>query len=445
METILPQLLLQLILILVNAFFAATEMSLVSINEAKIRRRADQGDKKSHKILKLLEDSTGFLSTIQIGITLAGFLASAFAADNFSEPLVRWLVDSVGITAVSEGTLDTITVIGITLILSYFTLILGELVPKRIAMHHAEGMARLSVSLIAFLAAALKPIVWFLTVSTNTVLRLFRIDPDEEPNEVSEEDILDMIDEGKEQGTIGADAGTLIENVFAFDDVTADEVLIPRTRMAVISIRDSREDIIKTIRSTGFSRIPVYGKNIDDILGVLRVKDYLLAAYRGEDTDLQKMLLPVNFVPETIRANVLFREMQKSRAHIVIVVDEYGGTTGLVTLEDLIEEILGNIYDENEKIDASTILPQGKDAWKISGDAAMEEVSELLSLEDDDIEEYNTFGGWLLSKLPFLPIKELPPDIIFGGYRFKILSMQGKRIQWIEVNRCHTEEEEAKE
>lgn len=436
MGTILPQLILQLILILVNAFFAATEMSLVSINEAKIRRRADQGDKKSHKILKILENSTGFLSTIQIGITLAGFLASAFAADNFSDPLVRWLINDIGITAVSEGTLDTIAVIGITLILSYFTLVLGELVPKRVAMRHAEGMARISVSLIAFLSAALKPIVWFLTISTNTVLRLFRIDPNEDTNEVSEEDILDMIDEGKEQGTIDTDAGTLIENVFAFDDITADEVLIPRTQMAVISVNDSKQDILNIIQNTGFSRIPVYGKDIDDILGVLRVKDYLLTAYKGEDTDLREMLLPVNFVPQTIRANVLFREMQKNRAHIVIVIDEYGGTAGLVTLEDLIEEILGNIYDENEQIDGSAILREGHTAWKISGSAAMEEVNKLLMLEDADIEEYNTFGGWLLSKLPFLPVKELPPDIIFGGYRFKILSMQGKQIQWAKVEQC---------
>ena len=439
METFLPQLLLQLILILINAFFAATEMSLVSLNEAKIRRKAEKGDKKSHKILKLLENSTGFLSTIQIGITLAGFLASAFAADNFSEPLVHWLINGIGITAIPESTLDTIVVITITLVLSYFTLVLGELVPKRIAMRHAEGMARLSVSIIAFLSTLLKPIVWFLTVSTNTVLRLFRIDPNEESNEVSEEDILDMIDEGKEQGTIGVDAGTLIENVFAFDDVTADEVLIPRTQMAVISVHDSKETIIQTIKSTGFSRIPVYGKNIDDILGVLRVKDYLLSVYEKEEPDLQKMILPVNFVPETIRANVLFREMQKSRAHIVIVVDEYGGTTGLVTLEDLIEEILGNIYDENEHIETESILSQGDQTWKIAGNAEMEEVNEILQIQDEDMEEYNTFGGWLLSKLPFLPTKELPPDIIFGGYRFKILSMQGKRIKWAEVSRSNNE------
>lgn len=439
MEIFLPQLLLQLILILVNAFFAATEMSLVSLNEAKIRRKADRGDKKSHNILKLLENSTGFLSTIQIGITLAGFLASAFAADNFSEPLVHWLINGVGITAIAETTLDTIVVIAITLILSYFTLVLGELVPKRIAMRHAEGMARISVSIIAFLSTVLKPIVWFLTVSTNTVLRLFRIDPNEEINEVSEEDILDMIGEGKEQGTIGADAGTLIENVFAFDDVTADEVLIPRTQMAVISIYDTKESIIQTIKSTGFSRIPVYGKNIDDILGVLRVKDYLLSVYKNEDPDLQKMILPVHFVPETIRANVLFREMQKSRAHIVIVVDEYGGTTGLVTLEDLIEEILGNIYDENENIETAPIISQGNHAWKIAGNAEMEEVNEILQIQDDDMEEYNTFGGWLLSKHPFLPVKDLPSDIIFGGYSFKILSMQGKRIKWAEVSRCNQE------
>ncbi|MBQ6810509.1 MAG: HlyC/CorC family transporter, partial [Firmicutes bacterium] len=390
MITILQQLILQVVLITVNAFFAATEISLVSVNEAKVRRNAEKGDKASRRILSLLENSTGYLSTIQIGITLAGFLASAFAADNFSGPLVDWLVGTVGVTAVSEATLDTVSVVLITLILSYFTLVLGELVPKRVAMRHAEGMARKSVAVISFLSSLLKPIVWFLTVSTNAVLRLFRIDPNDDGEEVSEEDILDLIDEGKEQGVIGDDAGTMIENVFAFDDVTAEDVLIPRTKMSVISLEDTKDAILEVIRTTGFSRLPVYGKNIDDIRGVLRVKDYLLAVCRGETPDVAAMLMPVHFVAETVRANVLFREMQKSRAHIVIVLDEYGGTAGLVTLEDLIEEVLGDIYDENEKEAPATIKILDENHWKIRGNAEAEEVASLLGLEDEDMEEFNT-------------------------------------------------------
>lgn len=436
MTTILQQLLLQVILILTNAFFAATEIALISLNEVKVRRQAEEGDKKARKMLNIVEEPTGFLSTIQIGITLAGFLASAFAADNFAEPLVEWLVNTVGVTAVPLGVLNTAAVIIITLILSYFTLVLGELVPKRVAMRHTETLARKVSGVIYFLSRALKPIVWTLSASTNGVLRLMRINPNEDNSDISEEDILDMIDEGTQKGTIGADTGEMIENVFAFDDVSAEEVMIPRTQMSVISLGDTKTQILDVIKNSGFSRIPVYGENIDDIRGILRVKDYLLAVYRKENINLEQMILPVNYVPETIRANILFREMQKKKAHIAIVVDEYGGTAGLVTLEDLIEEILGNIYDENETVEATTILPLGENQWKIAGNAEMEQVAELLHFKDDDTEEYITFSGWLLSKQPFLPIKELPPEIIVNGYRFKVLSMKEKQIKWAEVTRC---------
>lgn len=443
MTTILQQLLLQVILISANAFFAATEIALISLNELKVRRQADHGDKKAKKLLRIVEEPTSFLSTIQIGITLAGFLASAFAADNFSEPIVQWLVDTVKVTAISSQTLDTMAVILITLILSYFTLVFGELVPKRVAMRHTEGLARKVSGIIYFLSKALKPIVWALSASTNGILRLMRINPKEEDAEVSEEDILDMIGEGTQRGTIQWDTGEMIENVFAFDDVTAEEIMVPRTRMSVISLTDTKETILQTIRSTGFSRIPVYGKNIDDIHGILRVKDYLLAAYREEEIHLKEMILPVHYVPETIRANVLFREMQKSKAHIVIVADEYGGTAGMITLEDLIEEILGDIYDENEVTAKANVLKISENRWKIAGQTEMEQITEILHLEDVEADAFHTFGGWLLSKQPFLPVKDLPPEIILSGYRFKVLSMDKKQVQWAEVTRIEETEQKS--
>ncbi|MBQ2925122.1 MAG: HlyC/CorC family transporter, partial [Anaerotignum sp.] len=331
--------------------------------------------------------------------------------------------------------LDTIVVITITLVLSYFTLVLGELVPKRIAMRHAEGMARLSVSIIAFLSTILKPIVWFLTVSTNTVLRLFRIDPNEESNEVSEEDILDMIDEGKEQGTIGVDAGTLIENVFAFDDVTADEVLIPRTQMAVISVHDSKETIIQTIKSTGFSRIPVYGVDLDDIVGILYVKDifFLDEDEFSAETYMREPL----FTYESKPIAELLTEMKTSRLGVAIVLDEYGGTSGLVTMEDMVEEIVGEIEDEYDD-DEEDIEFIKENEFVVDGSTRLEDFNEMMEMELC-CEEVDTIAGYILVKLGNFPVEgqELETD----GLRIVVEEMDKRRIEKVHIYKIEEEKE----
>ena len=268
-QPIWPQLLLQVVLIALNAFFAATEFAVVSLNENHLRRDAEEGDKKAQKLLKIVESPTRFLSTIQIGITLAGFLGSAFAADNFAGRLTDWAVDIWGLDAAAAGAVNTLSVVVITIVLSFFTLVFGELVPKRVAMRKTEQVARFSCGVVSALAQVMRPIIWLLTVSTNGVLRLLRIDPNAQEEEVSEEEIRMMVDIGEEKGAIERDERDMIENIFEFNNRTAEDVMIHRTDVVMLWVNDTDEEIEKTIRETGLSRYPVYEEDADDIIGIL--------------------------------------------------------------------------------------------------------------------------------------------------------------------------------
>ena len=341
-----PQLLLQVILIAINAYFAATEIAVISLNEAVIRHQAEEGDKKAARLLHIVEQPTGFLSTIQIGITLAGFLGSAFAADNLAGRLSQWFAAQYALTAAAEAAVHTLSVILITIVLSFFTLVFGELVPKRVAMKKSEQVARFTCGVVAFLAAVMRPLIWLLTVSTNAVLRLVHIDPNEEDDEVSEEGIRMMVDIGEEKGAIQAGEKEMIENIFEFDNMTAGDVMIHRTDMVMLWVDDTAEEIAQTIESSGLSRFPVYEEDADDIIGILNTRDWLLNARKASPRPVRELLRPAYFVPESVRTDKLFRDMQSRKIHLSIVVDEYGGTAGLVTMEDLLEEIVGNIYDE---------------------------------------------------------------------------------------------------
>ncbi|MBQ3592947.1 MAG: HlyC/CorC family transporter, partial [Clostridia bacterium] len=346
MSDIARQLLLQLILILLNAFFAATEIAVISLNEIKLRARAEDGDKKAVKMLKMIEEPTRFLSTIQIGITLAGFLGSAFAADNFAERLTGFIIKAFNMPASQYGTVNTASVIVITLVLSFFTLVLGELVPKRVAMKHKEKFAEAVCGSISGLAVALRPIVWLLTVSTNGVLRLFGIDPNEKEEAVSQEDIELMLDAGGDEGTFDSDEISYIKNVFKLDELTAENVMMPRENVVFVSADASQEEILSVIEKERYSRLPVYSETTDNIVGILHTRDYLLN-YAKDGFALKNILLEPTFVAEGMHLDVLLSNMQKTHTHIVIVVNEYGGTAGIVTIEDIIEELVGEIWDEH--------------------------------------------------------------------------------------------------
>lgn len=397
----IKQILLQIILIALNAFFAATEIAVISLNEKKVRALADDGNKKAIKMLKIIEEPTQFLSTIQIGITLAGFLGSAFAADNFAEVLSTAISKAFNLSADNTKIINTVAVVLVTLILSYFTLIFGELVPKRIAMKHKEKLANSVCGIISFLAAVLKPIIWFLTVSTNAVLRLVGIDPHEKEEPVSEEDIVLMLDAGADEGSLDHDDIEYIKNVFKLDKMTAEDVMTPRKSVVSISYDASDKEILEIIEEESYSRIPVYEDNPDKIIGILHACDYLLKR-NEKNFNLKSILHTPVFVPETVSLDVLFKDMQTDHNHLAVVVNEYGETSGIVTMEDILEEIVGEIWDErDEEIDEFKKI--GDNTYKVLCTASLEDFREYFKLEDEEELDVSTVNGWITEITGIIP------------------------------------------
>lgn len=393
MSDIVQQLLLQLVLILLNAFFAATEIAVISLNEKKLKARAESGDKKAGKMLKMIENPTQFLSTIQIGITLAGFLGSAFAADNFAERLSGFVVKTFDISKAHVGVINTAAVIVITLVLSFFTLVLGELVPKRVAMKHKDKLAEAVCGAISFLSIVLKPVIWLLTVSTNGVLRLFRINPHEKEEPISEEDIVLLLDAGAGEGTLDHNDIEYIKNVFKLDCMTAGAVMTHRRGMVIISKESTDEDIMEIIEAEGYSRIPVYSESTDNIIGILHTSDYLLKRTRSDFSIEQAMYQPT-FVPETAHLDILLKDMQKEHNHMVVVINEYGEATGILTIEDILEEIVGEIWDErDEAVEDFTKI--NDTTYKVLCSADIEDFFKFFKLESREKISATTVNGWL--------------------------------------------------
>lgn len=428
-DSILPQLLLQLLLIAVNALFAATEIAVISLNETKVRRMAEGGDRKAAKMLRMVTEPTGFLSTIQICITLAGFLGSAFAADNFSDKLVNWLINDCGVSGVSPSALDTISVIIITLVLSYFTLVLGELVPKRIAMKRSESIARAVSGLMIAMTAALRPIIWLLTVSTNGVLRLCGIDPKDNAEEVSEEEIIMMLDEGEEAGSIESGEKELIKNVFSLNDTTAEDVMVHRSQVAFLKRDDARTTLLNEIAESGYSRFPVYGENIDDIVGILYAKTYLTAQSRGERCEMKDFLMPPRFVHASTHINRILLDMQREHAHMAVVVDDYGGVIGIITLEDILEELVGEIWDESDEV-IENIRERSDGSYDINGSTRLSDMCESIGCSIDS--EADTVGGWVTEMLGGIP--ESGESFECGGMHVTVESTDKRRVLKVNVN-----------
>lgn len=407
MSDIVNQLLLQLVLILLNAFFAATEIAVISLNEKRVKARAEDGDKKAVKMLRMIEEPTRFLSTIQIGITLAGFLGSAFAADNFAEGLSNFFIESFNIPGAYTKAINTVAVIVITIILSFFTLVLGELVPKRVAMRHKEKLAEAVCGVISFLAVALKPIIWLLTVSTNGVLRLFGIDPQAKEEPVSTEDIVLMLDAGVDEGSLDQNDIEYIKNVFKLDGMIAEDVMMPRKSVVFVAQDETDEEIMKKIEEEGYSRMPVYAEKEDHIIGILHTRDYLLKRGTPGFT-LDQVILPPVFVPETAHLDALFKDMQTGHNHMVIVVNEYGETAGIVTMEDILEELVGEIWDERDEA-VEDFKKAGDGTYTVLCSAFIEDFFEFFSLENQGETEASTVNGWLT---------ELSGSIPKVGYTF---------------------------
>lgn len=387
------QLLLQVVLIMINAVFASAEIAIVSMNDVKLEKLARNGNKKAKRLVKLTSKPASFLATIQVAITLSGFLGSAFAADNFSEILVD-LILKTGVT-ISRSTLDTIAVIVITMILSYLTLVFGELVPKRIAMRKTENLA-LSVSgLISVISKIFAPLVWLLTVSTNIVLRCLGIDPNAQDEEVSEEEIRMLVDVGSEKGIIDKDEKMMITNIFDFNDKECGEFSTHRTDIIGLNADETVENWNEIISESNHSLYPVFRDNIDNIVGVLDSKRYFRLRDKSKQSVIENSVSSPVFVPENMKIDFLFDNMQKSRNHFAVVLDEYGGTVGIITMNDLLEEIVGNL--ENEKSDMNEepdILQLEENKWRIKGSVSLDDVASMLDIKLP-VDEYETFSGYI--------------------------------------------------
>ena len=395
-------LLFQVVLIGLNAIFASAEIAVLSINEAKLERMANEGNVKAKRLFKLIREPAKFLATIQVAITLSGFLGSAFAADNFSEPLVDWVL-SLGVN-LPVATLDAIAVVVITLILSYFTLIFGELVPKRLAMKKSESIAMGISGIISGIAVVFRPIVWFLSVSTNLVLRLLGIDPDEAEDEVSEEEIRMMVDMGSEKGAIDTQEKEFIQNVFEFNDITAGEIAIHRTDVTMLWMEDPVDTWETTIFEQRHTLYPVCDGSADNVIGVLNAKDYFPLKDKTKENIIATAVHPAFFVPETIKADVLFRNMKKSRNSMAVVLDEYSGMVGIVTMQDLVEELVGDLNDDipNQDDPEPYIEKVDDNNWKIYGNVALEILEEATGLKLAT-EDYDTFTGMVFDALGAVP------------------------------------------
>ncbi|HHW70111.1 MAG TPA: HlyC/CorC family transporter [Clostridiales bacterium] len=427
------EILVLFILIMLNGFFAASEIALISLNDNKIKAMAEEGDKKAIQINNLLKEPSKFLATIQIGITLAGFLASAFAADTFAEKLV-YLIKSTGIT-ISEVWLRNISVIFITLILSYITLVFGELVPKRIAMKKAEAIAEFVVGPISSLFIITSPFVKLLSLSTNFFVKLFGIDPYEEDDIITEEEIRMMIDMGEEKGTIDYIEKEMLNNIFEFDDKTVTDIMTHRTDIVAIPIEASLADIVELINKEGFTRFPVYEEGIDNIVGILHAKDIIkhidIDKIRGTNFEVRDLIRPPYYVPSSKKTDELFRELQRNKVHMAIIIDEYGGTAGIVTMEDLIEEIVGNIldeYDEEEK----NFEKQDENTFIINGTVNLEVVGDFFDVKLP-VDEYETLSGFIIGQLGMIPQEGEQPEIEYNGLIFKVEEVEEKRIAKVKV------------
>ena len=424
----ITQILVLIILIGLNAFFAASEIAFISLNDAKIEKQAKEGNKKAKQIEKMLESPSKFLSTIQIGITLAGFLSSAFASDAFAYRLAPVLNN---IIPIGTEVWQNLSIIIITIILSFFTIVSGELVPKRLAMKNYEKISFATIGIIRTISIITAPFVKLLTVTTNAISKIFKVSENEEEI-VTEEEIKMMVDQGEENGTIEEDEKEYINNVFEFNDITASEIMTHRTDIFAVDINTSPGELIEEIIKDDckHSRIPVYDETIDEIKGILYVKD-IIKNINKKTFKIKNIMKEAYFVSQSKLINELFKELQKNKKHIAIIVDEYGGTAGLITMEDILEEIVGDIYDEYDEIEEEYEKIDDK-TYIISGSVPIYDVNKLL---DSHIPEgdYDTISGYLQEEMGRIPTEEEIPTIETEELTFKIEEYEDKRILRVKV------------
>lgn len=425
------QLILQIILIALNAVFACAEVAVISVNDLKLDKLAASGNRKAKRLKNLTSQPSRFLATIQVAITLSGFIGAAFAADNFAERIS----DSIHSTGVGipENALRAVSVVIITLLLSFLTLVFGELVPKRIAMKDPEMIALRMARFICFVQVIFAPLVWLLNASTNGVLRLLGIDPNKEEETVTEEEIMMMSDAGAEKGTIDEAENRIIKNVFAFDDMTAEQICTHRTDVSVLWSEDEVSVWEETIHRTRHSAFPICGESVDNVIGVLNAKDYFRLDDKSRDNIMANAVREPYFVHETMKADRLFADMKKDGAHhFAVVVDEYGGMTGIITITDLVEQLVGDFDDDETNVPEPKFTQTDVNSWSVPGATPLSEVCQELDIQLP-ADKYDTFGGYVIAVLGEIPKDGTVTSVEHDGLCIKIVNIHHHRVELCSV------------
>ena len=417
-------------LIAVNAYFAASELAIVSLNDAKLEKMAQDGNRKARILFDMTSKPTTFLSTIQIGVTLSGFLSSAVAADTFADYIV-YLFRNL---PVDLSIVRIISIFVITLLLSFVTLVFGELLPKRVAIRDPEKVAFAVCGSLKFFYTLFKPLVWLVSKTVNAVANFFGVKEADNQSEYTEEEIRILVDAGNEKGLIETEAKEMINNVFEFNDRTVGEIMTHRTDMETLELNEDLSEVIKRFSESGHSRIPVYDDDIDDIVGILYVKDLLelfVDEKKREKFTIRKYMREPMFVYENLKCDDLFDEFQKTKVQVAIVLDEYGGTYGIVSMEDLLESIVGDIQDEYDD-EEQELQELTENHFIVDGAAIIDDVSKLIDIELDDSEN-DTIGGLVMDKLGYVPEEDEHPSIKIGPAVFTIKSMDERSIDKIDI------------
>lgn len=424
------------IFVFLAVFCSLAGSAVRECSESKLARASEDGDKKAARLLPVVQEPDDFCAALRVGTVGFGFFA-------VSNPLTRQLIQKLS-QLPPEGVWRSVAAAASWIVLVLLAIALCDFAPERYAWHRPEKAARGTFGFALLLSRLLHPIAAALLWLAGLVLRLFGVNPKAQLEEVSEDEIRLMVENGEESGAIQSGEKELIENIFEFDDITAEEIMVHRTDMTVLWLEDTGEEILKTIRESGLSRFPMCGEDMDDIIGILSTRDYLLNAQQAEPRPVQELLRPAHFVPESVKADVLFRDMQQKKVHMAIVVDEYGGTSGLVTMEDLLEQLVGEIYDEFDSEEEQEISKVGENLWRIAGSAELEDVAEALDLplpeEDDD--EYETLGGLVFSRLSVIPQDGSHPEVEALGMHIKVQEIRNHRVEWTLVSRLPQPEPE---
>lgn len=429
------RLLLQVLFICISGFFAAAELSILSLNEADLRHQVEEGDQRALCLEKLLRRSGRTRTTVQLCITLAGLWGAGFAALGLGMPLAAWALEHWALTGSAAGTARVLCLVLTVLVLALVHLVFGYMIPRRVAVHRGPAVARFTCTVVSALSAVLLPLTALLDLLAGLFLRLIHIDPNADRPPVSEEGIRRLVDIGEEKGAIETEEKEMIENIFEFNNMTAADVMVHRTDMVMLWAEDTQEEIEKTIEESGLSRFPVYEEDADDIIGILSTREWLINARKPQPKPLRQLLRAPYFVPQSVRTDLLFRDMQSKKTHMAIVVDEYGGTAGLVTMEDLLEEIVGNIYDEFDPQEDQEIISLGENRWRVAGSADLEELFETLGMEMPEEEESETLGGLVYAQLSVIPEDGSHPEVDIYGLHIRVEELSERRVEWATVTR----------